>query len=216
MMSKSITDKIIEKAGNEAEQLLEKARRNAEALRNNAILESEEAAARLLDDARARAGDASRRDMLMARLEARKNTLGAKRALLDETFAAVNSELSVLEGEKLEAYVAGSIERSGIAGAFSIRVPGGKEAQYKLQFAQKNEQEHHTLVLDKLNSILEKKTGKKYQITLHAAPADCADGFMIIADKYDVDMSLGSLVSQMRDQLEPQLAAILFPKEPEA
>ena len=215
-MSKSITEKIIEKAGLESAQQLETARQKADDIRKNAIRESEEAVKKIFDETRNKAAEARRCDMLMARLEARKNTLSARRTILEEAFQAAREEVSSFTGKRLEAFVSSTIESSGLSGTVRLRVPIEKTDDYKELFCDQNEMDNGDLILDRLSSILTIRTGRKFHVLLESMPADCKDGFVIVSDHFDVDVSVDSIISQVWEQIEPQVASLLFQKEKES
>ena len=103
-----------------AEAILDKIRKNAEeetaALRRQGEERAAAAAEKIRTDAEAEADllllnalrtieEMERREMLTAGLEARKNTLAARRAVIDEAFAEAGSRLSKLPEDRWEALI---------------------------------------------------------------------------------------------------------------
>lgn len=193
----SIIEKIISEAQADAASIEkegeEKAARLVEAFEKKARDEQEALKVKSQRDV----AEIHNRSQLISRLEVRKNTLAARRAMLDQAFAAASRRLAELSGQKWEAFTEKLILESVATGREKLRVPQKDVPLYKNGF------------LKRVNGQLEKQ-GRAGRLTLEEEPADFDAGFMVIGEESDVNCSFDILLDDVRAACEKEVAAILF------
>jgi len=193
----SIIEKIISEAQADAASIEkegeEKAARLVEAFEKKARDEQEALKVKSQRDV----AEIHNRSQLISRLEVRKNTLAARRAMLDQAFAAASRRLAELSGQKWEAFTEKLILESVATGSEKLRVPQKDIPLYKNGF------------LKRVNGQLEKR-GLAGRLTLEEEPADFDAGFMVIGEESDVNCSFDILLDDVRAACEKEVAAILF------
>lgn len=208
-----------------AEAILEKIRRNSDeeiaALRAQGEEKAAAAAAKIKADAEAEAGailqnamrtveEMERREMLMAGLEARKNTLASRRAVLDEAFAAAGRELSALPDSRWEALVTRLVLEAAETGAETLEIPDADRARYEAVPEGNLPLIGEKSFLRRLNAAL-RDSGRAGKLTLAGSAAGIAGGFVLHGTDYDVNCSFEMLLKLVREESEQEIYRILYP-----
>lgn len=197
MATDSLTAKIEQKAAEEAEALRADGARRA-AARRDAILSGAQAQ---IDALRAqidrRTADVDRRERLNAGLSARKNTLAAKRAVIDEAFSRALTTLCALSGAQWEELITRLIVANCPSGTVRLRVPAADREKYTASGDGKP-------LLDRLAESLGRP------LALDTEAADCRGGALLIGEDVDVDLSFETLLASVRETQEREVAALLF------
>ena len=183
-------DKLIERILGEAEADASVARdRAAEGCRavmadyEKKIAERAQAAAASRDAAVKGVLDGAR---TRAELDGRKETLGVRRRILDEAFAAATRELNALTGPKREAILLSLLKKEAAPG--DVVLPAKQD-----------------------RSLIEKLLQEvPAELTLSAEDAACEGGFLLRGGSYEKDCSLNALMAELRLAEETNAARILF------
>ncbi|MGI5894127.1 MAG: V-type ATP synthase subunit E [Candidatus Merdivicinus sp.] len=210
-----------------AEAILDKIRKNAEeeaaALRKQGEEKAEAAAAKIRADAEAEADfllqsamktvdEMERREMLMAGLETRKNTLAARRAVMDEAFADAFRQLMNLPEGRWRALILRLVMESAETGTEVLEIPAADREKYESVPEGNLPLIGEKSFLKQLNAAL-KDAGREGKLTLADAPAGIAGGFRLSGPVYDVNASFEMLVSLAREEMEQEIYRMLYPQE---
>ena len=182
-----LIERILEEARSDAGAAREKAEESCRAISADCekrIAEQAAAAAAsrnasvkgVLDGARTR-----------AELDGRKETLGVRRRILDETFAAAARELNALSGERRRKVILGLLQTESAAG--DIVKPAKQD---------------RALIAGLLGQV-------DRPLTLSEEDAPFEGGFLLVGGSYEKDCSLDALMAQLRLSEETNAARILFP-----
>ncbi len=200
MSADRILQKIKEDAQQEADAIYRAAEERAASIGQAVLQGAEQKAAKIAADVVTESEEIDRRKLLIAGLEARKNTLAAKRAVLDEAFRLALEELCSLQGQRWEKLITRLVLESSSTGEEKLRVPAADRSRYSQEF------------LDSLNTQL-KAAGKKGALTLDDQPASFSGGFQLIGKISDVNASFEALVRAAREDCEREVSALLFEAE---
>lgn len=121
-----------------------------------------------------------------AELDGRKETLGVRRRILDEAFAAATKELNALTGPRREAILLRLLTNEAAAG--DVIRPAKQD---------------RALIEKLLREV-------PVALTLDEADAPCEGGFLLLGKSYEKDCSLNALMAELRLQEETNAARILF------
>ena len=197
-----ILQKIIADANRDAEALLQSAK-NTASVRAAAILETGKQQVKEIEkNAEADAAEITRRRMLAASLDARKNSLSRRRELLDQAFSAALDAYCSLPQAEYKALVVKLIANASETGHEKVYAPGQDEKYYTGEAS----------LLAEANAAL-KKAGKTGALCFGGALPGLRGGVMLSGDIADIDCSFESLVAQFREEHEMDVAKILFEGE---
>lgn len=167
------------------------------ALREEYEKRAEAEYAQLAADGKAAAGTRYDRLCGAARLQAKKDLLEEKQALIGETFAkAVDSLVALPEDE----YVA-LCARLAAKSAFS-----GEE---ELVFSPADKASRAAAVCEKANALLA-ESGKKAALTVSDKSRDICGGVILTDGKVEMNCSFELLVGALRNELSGDVAKVLF------
>ena len=200
MATNKIIFKIQEDASHELAALLAVAKSKAEAsakkITNAARLKVGEIQAQAELDA----NESARRQVLIAELEARKNTLESKRKVIEEAFILAEKELAQLTDDKWKKLITGIVLKASETGTEKLCVPAADMEKYTGG------------LLAEINAVLA-QAGKKGELTMADKPAKFEGGVLLIGKNSDVDCSFKTILREVRKKSEREVAAILFGSE---
>jgi len=195
--AEKLKEKIIIEANEQAEHVLNEARRRAEGIVSKA---EEEAAARkklLLEKARAQAEERRRRILTIAELEARKKLLAAKEELIEDTFKQALERLQGMETASYQELILPLLFDAAESGREKIIVSSQDRRHFTAEF------------LARANEALRQK-GKAGELSLADESREMKGGFILREGEVEINCSFDSILRMQRDQLEPEVAALLF------
>ncbi|MGM0688571.1 MAG: V-type ATP synthase subunit E [Bacillota bacterium] len=192
-----IIRRILDDAGAKAETIKTEAVEKAEAVEAEAKQKAARRQEYLLEQARKEAEEQKRRIIGVAQLEARKELLTAKQELISEAFRESLDQLIDLDNN---AYI--SIIRNMLLNL----VETGTETVFCS--AADLERIPDSFWKD-INQELAGQ-GKKGELSLSKEPRDIRGGFILQAEGVELNCSFESLLAMKRDELEPEIASILF------
>lgn len=197
MALEEITARILADARGEAERILAEARARAKEIKVRYAQQAEAESRRLLEEAERRAAEEKRRLTSIARLESRKAVLTEKQSLVDEVFERAQAELGSLPRDKYLAWM----------------------ARHITEFV---DSEHQELILSpsdrasigqrlsaEVNDAL-KRQGKAGSVVLSEETRPIEAGFFLRAGEIEINGSLKTLISSVREEVEPEIIGILF------
>lgn len=195
--SDKLKKKIIYEATEQAERVMDEARSRAAEI----VREGEKKAAgrkeEILKAANAQAEERRRRALTIAGLDARKKILGAKEQLIEDTFAQALSRLSKMDKSACQEMVLPLLLEAAQRGTEEIIVSPRHREYFDASFMQK------------VNRALAEQ-GKEGRLFLSEETRRMEGGFILRSGELEVNNSFDSILRMQRDQLEPDVAAVLF------
>ena len=200
MAANKIILKIRDEASQEVAVMLAAAKKKAiisdAKIKNTAQAKVEE----INTQAAADADEAARRQVLIAELKARKNSLDSKRKVIEEAFSEAEKELAKLPLDKWEKLITTIVLAASESGNEKLCVPAADVEKY------------NGGMLAKLNAAL-LEAGKKGELTLASEPAKFTGGVMLIGKHSDFDGSFATILRDVRMKSEREVATMLFGTE---
>ena len=212
MGAEALLEKIRKNAEEEAAALAKQGEEKAEAAAGKIRADAEAEAAAILENARQRAEELEKRERLMAGLQIRKNTLAARRAVMDEAFSMAGEQLADLPKERWEALITRLLLEAAETGAEIMEIPAADREKYEWTPEGNLPIIGEKSFFKRLNAAL-KESGREGKLTLADAPANVIGGFRLMGPVYDVDASFDALLSQAREDWEQEIYRILYPKD---
>ncbi len=200
MAGNKIIAKIEEEAAKQNAIILQGAREKAQAVETKLLAAAQEEITSLQLQAKSEAEEVGRRQVLIAELECRKRNLSSKRAVMEKVFAQVEEALAKLPTDKWEALITSIVVAGSETGQEVLHAPAQDLPKYKNGF------------LAKLNAALVAK-GKIGKLTLSDIPAKFTGGVELEGTTTDYDGSFASILRDVRQKQEREVAAILFGTE---
>lgn len=206
MGAQQILDAIMDEARRDCEQIAADAREAVSTKRTSVLAEAQSRADAITAAGQKNAAEAERRRMLTAGIEARKNSLSARRALLERAFSLALDKLTALEGNDYVKFVSALAANAAQTGTESVLVPASARERFEKPYA------GGKTALEAMNDAL-KKAGKPAKLTLSAENGGFKGGFRLVGELADVDCSFESLVAAWRDENETEASKRLFGSE---
>ncbi|MCQ2363614.1 MAG: hypothetical protein MJ041_04720 [Acidaminococcaceae bacterium] len=197
MAANKILEKIQQDAAAEASIILEEAKKKATANADKIISAAKVKVEEIRAQAKADAEEAARRQVLIAELLSRKNSLNSQREVIEDAFRQAAAELNNLPQAKWETLIADIVLKAAESGAEELVVPKADVEKYANGF------------LDKLNSALA-ANGKSGNLTLAEEAGNFEGGLILKGKNSDYDGSFSTLLGQVRTNVEKEVAAMLF------
>lgn len=195
--SEKITTRILSEAQEQAREIIETARQQADVSFERALGDARENAKSIMERAKRDAAENENRIMAVADLSLRKALLSAKQEVLGEAFSqAVQAFVDMDDARFRELYtelLLGVID-NGNEGIAPAKADAGRIDE--------------TFVQD-LNTALVKK-GLPGQVTMLPARADIAGGAVVVRGEMEIDLSVKSILQSVRERNEGEVAAMLF------
>ncbi len=192
----NIIKRITDEAQKEADAVIAEANAKADELMSASAAETDAEIARIERDAELKAAELRRRRLAVAEMEARKDVLAQKQAILDEAFVGALSKLSELPDSEIEALLTPLVVQEA-EGDESLIVPDQSRAQYERS------------LLHSLNRAL-RKAGKPGKLTLSDKSGDFAGGLVLASDVLEKNISFEALLRGVREDSEKAVSELLF------
>ncbi len=132
-----------------------------------------------------------------AKLEARKKLLAVKQSLMNETFAAALAELRALPVHQ---------QRPLLKNMLLNAVETGEET---IVCAREDSEVFQRDFLAEVNAALTARGGRG-QLTLSDEYRPTGGGFYLLGASVEINVTFPTLLKSVREQLEPEVAALLF------
>ena len=186
-----IIDKILSDAKHDAGEMLSEALKKAEALVAAKQAEADAEYDLSVEDARKAGEEVVRRRLTVADLEVKKLLLSAKKQAVDEAFEESLKKLLALPKEEYTALVGSMIASAADDGDVVVISENDKNVLTKAVF-------------DKISA----KIGKK--LTLSDTFGNFKGGVMLLGKGVDKNLTFESELALLRDEVEPEVAKIMF------
>ncbi len=194
MSIEKVKERIINKGKKEAESFLseEKAKIDKEK-KLFAISKKEEFEAKF-KEALFKIENEAKRKVDQKRIEADREVLSKKRAMIDELFELVMKKLSSIDSKTYKKFIEGLILRDAPKGSSVILVNKKDVSLFNENFI----------------SSLNKKLGKDRKASLSSATVDIKGGCILKGNEVEIDDSMETLLSDERELEEISIARDLF------
>ncbi|MDQ0148503.1 V-type ATP synthase subunit E [Eubacterium multiforme] len=194
---KNLTSKIISDAEERKESIIKSANEEKAKIiaKKESIAESEKLA--MIEKANIEAKTRHERIVSSAELKARNEKLAAKQVVIDSVFEKSVDELCSMSDEEMKNFMKNVIVNSDITGDENIIL---------------NEKGKSILdgkLLEEINSELKSK-GKKSDLTISNEVRNFKGGFILEKDGIEINNTFEDLVNSLRDDLEFEVAKVLF------
>ncbi|MDY3255630.1 MAG: V-type ATP synthase subunit E family protein [Eubacteriales bacterium] len=186
-----IIDKILSDAKHDAGEMLSEALKKAEALVAAKQSEADAEYDLSVEEARKAGEEVVRRRLTVADLEVKKLLLSAKKQAVDEAFEESLKKLLALPKEEYTALVGSMIASAADDGDVVVISENDKNVLTKAFF-------------DKISA----KIGKK--LTLSDTFGNFKGGVMLLGKGVDKNLTFESELALLRDEVEPEVAKIMF------
>jgi V/A-type H+-transporting ATPase subunit E len=195
--AEKLKQKIINDAETEARATVEDGQARARKIKAEAEDQARVVASDFDKKAKAHAEEYIRRQISLRELEARKAVLSEKGALLDQVFDQALAKLR--ERDRKGGY---SLTRKLLLGAIEV---GDEE----IILSGEDRREIGDSFVEDLNREL-RKVGKRGEVKLSAETRDIKGGFILKRGRVEVNGSFDTLLEMLRDDIETEVAGILF------
>ena len=200
MAANKIILKIEEEGAREAAEIVDAAKKKAAASAEKITAAAKVKIEEINAQAAADADEAARRQILIAELEARKNSLDSKRKVLEMAFSQAEQTVAAMPEDKWEQLITSIVVKAAETGTEKLCVPAADRAKYEGGF------------LDRLNAALV-QAGKKGGLTLSDEAAKFAGGILLQGKTSDFDGSFATILKDVRTRIEKEVADMLFAAE---
>ena len=202
-----ITARIQADAQQEIDAVLAEANRQAAEINARYAAQAKQAEAEILEKSRQSAAELRQRRNSSAQMDAKKQELAAKQALLDEAFQLAYEKLTQLPEGEYEDLLANLAVRASVS---------GKE---QLIFSQADRAAFGGKVTAKANGLLVNllmatavctKAGKTAELTLSPTTGDFQGGLLICDGDVEVNCTFETLVRMVRNEVVGDVTKALF------
>jgi V/A-type H+-transporting ATPase subunit E len=195
--AEKLRQKIIADAEAEAGKIVEEGRARAGKIKADADAEVARIASEFGRKAKAQAEEYIRRQISLGELEARKAILAEKGRLIDETFSKALEELR--QRDRSQGY---ALTRKLLLQAIEV---GDEE----IILSPEDKSAVGGSFVEDLNKDL-LKAGKRGEVKLASDTRNISGGFVLRRGRAETNASFGTLLSMLRDEIETEIAEILF------
>jgi V/A-type H+/Na+-transporting ATPase subunit E len=192
-----LKEKILAEAGGQAEEMLSEARQKAADILAKGEANAAAKKATVLEQARAKADEQRRRAQTIAELDARKAILAAKESMIEDTFKQALSRLSAYDTNQYMELI------------FPMLLAASQTGTEELIVSPKDRERFTPEFMARANQALS-QAGKQGNLVLSGETRDIQGGFILRAGDVEINNSFDSILRSERDQLEPEVASILF------
>ena len=189
---KNITSKILKDAEAGKENILAAAEEEKNKILSKKASSANEIAQEILQKAEADAKSKKERVISSAKLKVRNNKLAAKQEIIDEVFEKSINKLTELSKEQFLNFVKNSILSMNLAGKQTLILN-----ETGLKFVDDS-------FIDELNKEA------KATIALSKTAGNFKGGFILENNGIEINSTYEALVSSLRDELEFEVAKVLF------
>lgn len=192
-----IVKKVLEEAQQKADAIKADTQEKARLLEEEAKQKADRRREQILEQARKSAEEQKRRIIGMAELESRKDMLTAKQDLISNVFEQALKQLSSLDDQSYIKVFRSLLLENVETGAEMVFCSAKDKDRIPSSFWQE------------VNEDLSKQ-GKKGNLKLAEETRNISGGFILQSKGAEINCSFEALLEMYRDELEPEVAAVLF------
>lgn len=180
-----IIARILEDAESKSSAIVENARQAGEKLLNEATQEVAEARAVAENKCSIEHGEILKRKLSVAQLDIKKYNLAKKQQIVTETFDRAFKKVMEMDDKKYLLFITKLLK----------------------MYAEKGEQ---LVLCQKGKKVVTSKIASEFGVTLSEKTAQFEGGFVLEGNGYDKDVTLKTLLQQLRFEHESSVASLLF------
>ena len=188
----NLTSKILKDAEAGKENILAAAEEEKSKVLSKKVSSANEIAKEILEKAEVEAKSKKERVISSAKLKVRNNKLAAKQEIINEVFEKSIDKLTTLSKEEFLSFLENTISSMNLTGRQTLIL--NKEG---LKFVDSE-------FIDKLNKKI------NAEITLSETAGNFKGGFILENNGIEINSTYEALVSSLRDELEFEVAKVLF------
>ena len=192
-----IKEKILEEAREEKQKIIDSAKAQARDIKAKQEQEANQIRKEMLERAKKEADDKKRRILSMAQLENRKAILRIKQQIIDEVFLKAKANFQQMPDEDYKDLIGKMLVKSVIKGDEEVIISEKDRNRISQEF------------LDTINEYLQSQ-GRKGNLKIGKTPGQMIGGFILKSEKLEVNNTFDSLINREREELETEIAKILF------
>lgn len=189
---KNITSKILKDAEAGKENILAAAEEEKSKVLSKKVSSANEIAKEILEKAEVEAKSKKERVISSAKLKVRNNKLAAKQEIINEVFEKSIDKLTTLSKKEFLSFLENTISSMNLTGKQTLVL--NKEGLKIVDSA----------FIDKLNKKI------NAEITLSETAGNFKGGFILENNGIEINSTYEALVSSLRDELEFEVAKVLF------
>jgi V/A-type H+-transporting ATPase subunit E len=193
----ALTARIVREAEEKAAEIRSKAEADAKKLIEKAEAEAQAMKHDIINKATMKADDSRRRMFTMAELETRKELLQEKQLQIEDAFQGAVEKLGQFDLDAYQSIIWRMLMESVETGEETVIISARDQSRITADF------------IAKVNEEL-KKLGKKGELKLSADTEEIGGGFILSSDLTKINNSFHSIIRMQRDEMEPEVAEILF------
>lgn len=187
----TIVDQIINDAKKQADSILEAANRQIAENDLNALKQADEMIREIQKKAETDCQEEERRFRAIMDLESRKELLSKKRMCIEEAFEKAKQKILLLDDSKYSGFLFGLLKNCGSDGG-------------AVWFSKKDERFFDAAFMKKAKEEINP------EIECGGVEESLESGFILVCGDTLINCSLDSVIKQSRDELEGDVARILF------
>lgn len=200
MPVKAIIDKILSDAKKEVEEIIESYRQKASEIETRKIQEIEKIKSEAEEKGKQQGREAVRRLLSSTEMESRQSLLDLKQKVIDEVFHEARIRIRKLK------------DRDYIAFLNSVLVKVVETGEEEVIPAKSDAEKVNDAFIKSINSKL-KKAGKKGKLHLSKGTIEEDGGFVLRQGRKEINATIPVLFKAAREELESEVASILFGDE---
>jgi V/A-type H+/Na+-transporting ATPase subunit E len=192
-----IKEQILQDSQAKANSILDDAKKQALELIEKANVNARQKSEEIQKKASSDASEKLRISRSMLELEMRKDILSTKQQLIEEVFQKALDSLSKMENNEYEAIL------------YKLIVDAVETGEEEILLSKHDKNRLPGDFSNKLNQVLV-QAGKKGNLKLSDEARDIMGGFVLKTKGVEINYSFEALLRMDRDEIEPEVAAILF------
>ena len=200
MALEDILKRVRDDAHKEAEEIKAGAEKTISEIIKEAEKKARAAKEEFLNKAKAQAALEYQRILSNARLEAKKGLLSAKRRLINKVFEEVSDAFVKLGPEEAQKMYKRALLEEVDTGEEVVVIGEAEKARITEGF------------IEEVNRTLSSKD-RKGNLTLEISESEEDAGFLLRGKRTQFDSTLSSLLGTVREDIEPEIAKVLFSKK---
>jgi V/A-type H+-transporting ATPase subunit E len=198
--AEKLRHKIISDAEAEARRIVEEGEAEAQGVREESDTEVSKIKSEFAGKAKSRAEEYIRRQTSLRELEARKAILAEKGALIDEVFDRALEELRKRDRD------------GGYALTRKLLLDAIETGDEEILLSPEDRKAVDASFVKNLNAELQ-KAGRRGEVTISDETRDIKGGFILRRGRAETNASFDTLLAMLRDDMETEVAGILFESE---
>ncbi|MDF2591074.1 MAG: H+transporting two-sector ATPase subunit [Clostridia bacterium] len=192
-----IKEKILQDSEAKAEAIVSDAKKQAEEIIEKANVRAAQRAEEIQKKASSDAAEKLKISNSMLELEMRKDILSTKQKLIEDVFQNALDTLNKLDSKEYESIM------------YKLFVDAIESGDEEILLSNKDKTRLPADFIGNLNKVVV-QAGKKGNLKLSDETRDIMGGFVLKAKGVEINYSFEALLRMDRDEIEPEVAAILF------